>query len=95
MFAGMVVPPGNGAEQALVKQAPTIPELYTRTIATEPDSTYDSSSFVPQVGTIAAQPLAAIETCAEGTYVCGFCSGLRSVREYKIATGSTADVRNI
>ena len=47
--AGMIVRPGNGAEQTLVREAPTIPELYSRTVASDPGSTYDQSSFVPQV----------------------------------------------
>ena len=50
--AGMIVRPGNGAEQTLVREAPTIPELYSRTIASDPGSTYDQSSFVPQVSRI-------------------------------------------
>ena len=48
-YAGMIVRPGNGAEQTLVREAPTIPELYSRTVASDPGSTYDQSSFVPQV----------------------------------------------
>lgn len=47
--AGMIVRPGNGAEQTLVREAPTIPELYSRAIASDPGSSYDQSSFVPQV----------------------------------------------
>ena len=47
--AGMVVRPGNGAEQTLVREAPTIPELYTRTVASDPGSTFDQASFIPQV----------------------------------------------
>ena len=41
--------PENGAEQALVRVAPTIPELYTRTVASDPGSSYKQSSFIPQV----------------------------------------------
>ena len=47
--AGMVVAPPNEAEQRLVREAPTIPELYSRTIATDPGSSYNQASFIPQV----------------------------------------------
>jgi len=46
---GMEVRPVNGVEQPLTKQPPTIPELYSRTIATDPSSDYDHSQFIPQV----------------------------------------------
>ena len=46
---GLEVRPANGAEQPLTKQPPTLPELYSRTIATDPSSDYDHSQFIPQV----------------------------------------------
>ena len=46
---GLVVAPPNEAEQTLVREAPTIPELYSRTVATDPGSSYNQALFIPQV----------------------------------------------
>ena len=45
----MEVRPENPNEQPLVKQGPTIPELYSRADAAAPNSSFDHSQFTPQV----------------------------------------------
>lgn len=47
--AGWEVRPADTKEQPLVQQGPTIPELYPRTEAADPNSNYDASLFTPQV----------------------------------------------
>ena len=49
LWAGVEVRPADANEQPLVQQAPTIPELYPRTDAADPNSNYDASLFTPQV----------------------------------------------
>ena len=41
--------PTNPNEQPLLKQGPTIPELYSRADAADPNSSFDHSLFTPQV----------------------------------------------
>ena len=45
----MEIRPENPNEQPLVKQGPTIPELYSRADAADPNSSFDHSQFTPQV----------------------------------------------
>lgn len=47
--AGNLIYKGGGGEDLLIKAPPTIPELYLRTVASDPSSTFDQASFVPQV----------------------------------------------
>ena len=47
--AGNLIYKGGGSENLLIKTPPTIPELYLRTVASDPSSTFDQASFVPQV----------------------------------------------
>ena len=47
--AGVEVRPENANEQPLEKQGPTIPELYSRADAGDPNSSFDHSQFTPQV----------------------------------------------
>ncbi|CAK0784600.1 hypothetical protein CVIRNUC_007804 [Coccomyxa viridis] len=46
---GNLIYKGGGGEDLLIKAPPTIPELYLRTVASDPSSTFDQASFVPQV----------------------------------------------
>ena len=46
---GNLIYKGGGSEDVLIKKPPTIPELYLRTVASDPNSTFDQASFVPQV----------------------------------------------
>ena len=47
--AGNLIYKGGGGKDLLIKTPPTIPELYLRTVASDPNSTFDQASFVPQV----------------------------------------------
>ena len=47
--AGNLIYKGGGGEDLLIKTPPTIPELYLRTVASDPNSTFDQASFEPQV----------------------------------------------
>ena len=46
---GNLIYKGGGGEDLLIKTPPTIPELYLRTVASDPNSTFDQATFVPQV----------------------------------------------
>ena len=55
--------PADASEQSLMKEGPTIPELYFRTDAADPASNYDTSLFTPQVLTTCAAPHLTCPVC--------------------------------
>ena len=61
--AGNLIYKGGGGEDLLIKTPPTIPELYLRTVASDPNSTFDQASFVPQVLPSASHESSCLSLC--------------------------------